>query len=105
TAGQSPDHRPERPSRTSAPPDDLAQVIGVHADFQYVAATKGPAGHLNIVREMDDATHEVLEGFLEHVRLRSPARHRRSRPLRRSRPPLRSWPQRSRVFPRPPALQ
>src|SRR6516162_7292925 len=78
---QGADHRTQRPGGAPAPADDLAEVIGMHPHLEDATPAQRPAGDLNIIRILDDAPDQVLEGFLKHVRLRSPAR----------RPPRRPW--------------
>src|ERR1044072_1713750 len=46
--------------------DHLAQVIGVHPDLEHASATQVARGDLHVVGVVDDALHQVLEGFLEH---------------------------------------
>jgi hypothetical protein len=52
---QGTDHRPQRPGGTAATPDDLAQVIGMNAHLKDIATAQRSAGHLDVVRIVDDA--------------------------------------------------
>ena len=38
----------------------------MHPHLEDVAPAQRPAGNLNVVRKLDDAPHQVLEGFLKH---------------------------------------
>src|ERR1700761_3431892 len=76
---QGTDHGPQRPGGPAAPAYDLAQVIGVDADFEYVAPAEHPAHHADVVRVADDAPDQVIEGLLKHLR---PRRTRPERPRR-----------------------
>ncbi len=49
----------------------------MHPHLEDATPAQRPAGDLNIIRILDDAPDQVLEGFLKHVRLRSPARRPR----------------------------
>src|SRR4051794_37693318 len=50
----------------AATPDDLAQVVGVHAHLQDRAATQLLVPHDHVVGVFDDTTHQVLERLGEH---------------------------------------
>ena len=58
----------------TAPADDLAQVVRVHADLKDPAPAEPVAGDADIVRVIHDALDQVLESLLEHLRPRCPAR-------------------------------
>src|SRR5690242_20017966 len=79
TRRQRTDDGAQRPGGAPAPADDLAEVVGVNPHLEDTAPAQRPAGYLNVVRKLDDAPDQVLEGLLKHVRPRWPTRRPRSR--------------------------
>src|SRR5581483_11982831 len=61
------DNGAQRARRAPAAADDLPEVLGVHPDLQDAAPAQLPRTHLDVVRVLDDALHQVLEGLLEHA--------------------------------------
>src|SRR5450432_393012 len=78
-------HRPQRPGRPPAAPNYLAEVIGMDAHLKNPAPAQVATRDPDVVGEVDDAPHQVVESLFEHVNLRSPA-----------------WPQPRRRAPQPP---
>src|ERR1700722_2094917 len=88
-AGQRADHRAQGPSGPAAAPDDLAEVVRVDPDLEHAATTQPAAPDLDVVRMLDDALDQMLQGLLEHVRLRCRQPRRPQAQPRRPAPPQR----------------
>src|SRR6476661_4939588 len=64
--GQRGDHRAEGRGGAAAAADHLTEVVGVHPDLQDRAATQLLVPDDHVVRVLDHAAHQVLEGLGEH---------------------------------------
>src|SRR5262249_51215459 len=115
------DDRPQGPGRAATAADDLTEVVGVNAHLKHAPAAEATAAHLDVVGVLDYALDQMLQGFLEHVRLRclpprpppprlqpqhwrqqSPPRPHSRQPLATQRPPSSPWLVPSPPSPRPP---
>ena len=61
------DHLAQRLGGAAVAADHPAQVVGVHPDLQPLAAAVVDQVDHDVVRVVDDAADQVLEGLLEHV--------------------------------------
>src|SRR5699024_314997 len=64
--GQSPHHGPQRTRRAPRAADHAAEVTGVDPHLEKIPTAHRLRLHLDIVRVVDDATYEVLQGVGEH---------------------------------------
>src|SRR5918995_403486 len=64
--GERTDHGAQGASRATAPADDTAEVVGVHADLEQVTTAQRLRGDADVFRVVHDAAHQVLEGLREH---------------------------------------
>src|SRR6478735_4253570 len=64
--GQRGDHRAEGRGGAAATADHLAEVVGVHPDLEDRAASQLLVPDSDVVRVLDHAAHQVLEGLGEH---------------------------------------
>src|SRR5699024_211476 len=64
--GQSPHHGPQRTRRAPRAADHAAEITGVDPHLEKIPTAHRLRLHPNIVRVVDDATYEVLQGVGEH---------------------------------------